>query len=149
MLLLLSLVALLCCGGALYGGWWQPRQELAEHKRLLEQIGGPRGFQDTRIREHAGTTNAFTEYYLICRDSVCPLDPAGAIYEWLHDNDAAADRNHVKSCLGWASAPDPELCRFTWRGNGWRVDVDAIWKGADGQDAGDREWLLRTTASAD
>ncbi|MFC6017872.1 hypothetical protein ACFP2T_16855 [Plantactinospora solaniradicis] len=137
-------LALLCCGGVLYGGWIQPMREKADTEEFFVELGVPKGFVVNEPRFLAGTETLSAEYEMLCPRQACPVNPAEAIHEWMAGNRMShMTVQDVQRCLGWAADPSPELCDLGWTVEDTHIEVYAIWDFIDGQPE-DRQWVLKT-----
>jgi hypothetical protein len=141
---LLAVLSLLCCGGLFgYVGWYQPKQERDQNKRVYQSLGVPEGFTVSEPMFVGELETLESTYYLLCEKGSCPVDPGQKIHKWLTENQMTnMTLQDVQGCL--ADAFDDtrnKLCVFTWQVDGKEVSVHTIWGVPDGR-PDDRQWIL-------
>lgn len=150
LLVTVVVLALLCCGGALYGGWYKPMREKANTEEFFVDLGVPKGFVVSQPQFLAGTETLAAEYRMSCPKQACPVNAAEVLHEWMADNRMShMTLQDVQKCLARAADPsDPELCDMGWSVDGKRIEVWATWGFVDGQPE-DRRWVLKTQVYQD
>lgn len=124
---LIVLPVLLCCGGGYYVAEWVPQQEFKARQALYEKIGVPDGFSRDVVDDTEDFGNTLTtRFYLDCPKTVCPVNPATEIHQWMTANGAVnLTATDVTECIKTIQAASAVDCtpRLAWEKDGHSISL--------------------------